>query len=200
MSKYWRSLSDEQQAELDCGLSEPDYENADSWADGKENQQGSVLELSLFTINEERVIQALIYKDPQAQWVLNATEYKSDIYSAMWKIIRECEARNDAISKEIERLNKRKDGFKKYITQAKECLISQFERDGKRKHDTVFYTISLRNNPASVGVVDVSKLDERFIRTKKEPDRVSILKHFKETGEVLDGVEIVQNKQSIVIK
>ena len=201
MSKYWRSLSDEQQAELDCGPREPDYENFDVCGYEQDDNQGySVLELSYFTINEEKVIHALIHKDPNMAWVPNAPEYKSDIYSAMWKIIRECEARNYAISAEIMRLNKRKDGFKQYINKAKECLIEQFERDGKRRYDTAFYTISLRRNPASVGVVDVGKLDDRFIRTKREPDRASILKHFKETGEVIEGVEIEQNKQSIVIK
>lgn len=197
MSKLWRSLSDEQQAELDCGSREPDYENADCGTNDQDSQHDSIFE---FAIKEQQVIQALILKDPNMAWILNAPEYKSYIYSTMWKTIRENEIRTKAIEAEIERLKQRKDCCKKYIDQAKECLISQFAKDGKRRHETALYAILLRNNPASVGVVDVSKLDKRFIRTKQEPDRASILKHFQETGEVLDGVEIVQDKKTVVIK
>ena len=196
MSKLWRSLSDEQQAAMDDNHHEPDYENA-----GEQASEAVVIgDLWVFTIKEEQVIQALIHKEPQAMWVIDVEEYKDAIYSTMWKIIRESEIRTNAIDVEIDRLKQRKDACKKYIEQAKECLMMQFAKDGKRKHETAIYSISLRNKPASVGVVDVSKLEPRFIRTKQEPDRVAILKHFKETGEVVSGVEISTNQQTIVIK
>lgn len=198
MSKLWRSLSDEQQAEMDAYQPEPVYDAEQTeQTEHAEQEHGG---LWVYTDAEDLVIKALFYNDFDALQKTNNPEYKDAIYSALWKMVRENEIRENAIKEEIGRLQQMRDVSKNRIDKAKDLLKSQFEKDGKRKHVTALYSISLRNKPASVGTIDMSKLDERFIRTKQEPDRVSILNHFKETGEVVAGVEININQQSVVIK
>lgn len=196
MSRLWRSLSDEQQAEMDAYQPEPVYD-AEREREQTEPEHGG---LWVYTDAEDLVIKALFYNDFDALQKITNPEYKDSIYSALWKIVRENEIRINAIKAEIERLQQMRDVSKNRIDKAKDLVKSQFEKDGKRRHDTTLYSISLRNKPASISTIDMSKLDERFIRTKQEPDRVSILNHFKETGEVLSGVEININQQSVVIK
>ena len=196
MSRLWRSLSDEQQAEMDAYQPEPVYD-AEREREQTEPEHGG---LWVYTDAEDLVIKALFYNDFDALQKTNNAEYKDAIYSALWKMVRENEIRCTAIKSEIERLQQMRDASKNRIEKAKDLLKSQFEKDGKRKHETALYSISLRNKPASIGTIDMSSLDERFIRTKREPDRVSILNHFKETGEVVEGVEININQQSVVIK
>ena len=197
MSKLWRSLTDEQQAEMDAYQPEPAYDAEQAEMDAYQPEHCG---LWVYTDAEDLVIKALFYNDFDALQKTNKPEYKDTIYSALWKIVRENEMRENAIKAEIGRLQQMRDASKNRIDKAKDLLKSQFEKDGKRKHDTALYSISLRNKPASIGTIDMSKLDERFIRTKQEPDRVSILNHFKETGEMLAGVEININQQSVVIK
>ena len=197
MSKLWRSLTDEQQAEMDAYQPEPAYDAEQAEMDAYQPEHCG---LWVYTDAEDLVIKALFYNDFDALQKTNNPEYKDTIYSALWKIVRENEVRANAIKAEIGRLQQMRDASKNRIDKAKDLLKSQFEKDGKRKHDTALYSISLRNKPASIGTIDMSKLDERFIRTKQEPDRVSILNHFKETGEMLAGVEININQQSVIIK
>lgn len=194
MSRLWRGLSDEQQAEMDAYQPEPVY---DGEREQTEPEHGG---LWVYTDAEDLVIKALFYNDFDALQKTNNPEYKDAIYSALWKMVCENEIRANAIKAEIERLQQMRDASKNRIDKAKDLLKLQFEKDGKRRHDTALFSISLRNKPASIGTIDMSKLDERFIRTKQEPDRVSILNHFKETGEVVAGVEININQQSVVIK
>lgn len=195
MSKLWRSLPDEQQAEIDAYQQEPVYDAEQ--VEQSEYEHGG---LWVYTDAEDLVIKALFYNDFDALQKISNPEYKDAIYSALWKMVRENEIRTNAIKAEIDRLQQMKDACKNRIEKAKDLLKSQFAKDGKRKHDTALYSISLRNKPAAVGTVDMSKLDKRFIRTKQEPDRQSILKHFKDTGEVVSGVEINTDQQTVVIK
>lgn len=190
MSKLWRDLSDEQQASiLDNDMAEPEY-------DAEHEQSG----LWTRTDAEDTVIKALFYNDFQAMQEIQNPKYSDTIYRVLWKVVRENESKADEIKAEIERLRQMKDACINRVETAKEFLKTRLIEDGKRKHDTALFSISLRIKPASVGTIDMSKLDERFIRTKQEPDRVSILNHFKETGEVVAGVVINIDQQSVVIK
>lgn len=195
MSRLWRSLSDEQQAEMDAYYPEPVYD-----AEQVEQAEPEHGGLWVYTDAEDLVIKALFCDDFDALEKIKNPEYKDAIYSSLWKMVRENEIRANAIKAEIGRLQQMRDVSKNRIDKAKDLLKLQFEKDGKRRHDTALFSISLRNKPASIGTIDMSKLDDRFIRTKQEPDRVSILNHFKETGEVVAGVEIDINQKSVIIK
>lgn len=59
-------------------------------------------------------------------------------------------------------------------------------------------TLSLRDNPPSVKVVDLMELPVQFTRIipeMREPDKKAILAHFKETGEIPTGCEIVRGQR-----
>jgi hypothetical protein len=69
---------------------------------------------------------------------------------------------------------------------------------GIERLETGTHTLSVRTNPPSVNVVDAAAVPSEFQRTKIEitPDKVAILAHHRQTGEVVPGVE-VQRSQSL---
>jgi hypothetical protein len=69
------------------------------------------------------------------------------------------------------------------------------------KGDTISIRIQ-KVNP-SVNIIDENDIPEDFMRTipaKVEPDKINILKHFKETGEIISGVDILTDKKTVVIR
>ena len=95
----------------------------------------------------------------------------------------------------IKIMKKRQDNFRNYVKNEMEYM-------GFNKLETPVGVITLRKNPMSVEVVDESKVPEEFkeIVTSVKINKDAIKKHFKETGELLDGVNIITNKTNIVIK
>jgi len=98
-------------------------------------------------------------------------------------------SRRQAITKKVDWL---KDYLKQEMTVAK---IDQVK-------GTVV-TVSLKNNPPSVNILDQDDIPEEYRRVIPEtwqPDKRSILDHFKDTGEIINGTEIITDKKSLVIK
>jgi len=64
-------------------------------------------------------------------------------------------------------------------------------------------TISLRKNPVSVNILNAEAIPEIYrvvIPESWQPDKKAILTQFKNTGEIVDGVEIVNDKKHLEIK
>ena len=76
------------------------------------------------------------------------------------------------------------------------------ERLGITKMDTELGTLSIAKNPLSVEIENEDEIPTEFkqeIVTIKI-DKTAIKNHFKETGEVVSGVQIVDDKTSLRIK
>lgn len=90
---------------------------------------------------------------------------------------------------------RRVEKFKEYV---KECM----ERCGITKIETSLGSLSLAKNPMSVEIESENEIPEQFkqqvVTTKI--DKTAIKKHFKETGEIIPGAKIVDNKISLRIK
>lgn len=85
--------------------------------------------------------------------------------------------------------------FKEYV---KECM----ERNGITKIETELGTLSIAKSPATVEVIDQEQVPDEFLRIKTsiEVDKTAIKKNFKETGEVPDGIRIINNNTRLDIK
>lgn len=99
------------------------------------------------------------------------------------------------ISEQRKALENKLDKFKEYV---KKCM----EQGGFTKVDTGLGTLTIAKNPMSVEVENEDEVPDEFklqvITTKI--DKTSIKNHFKETGEILPGIKIVDNKTSLRIK
>ena len=99
------------------------------------------------------------------------------------------------ISEQRKALENKLDKFKEYV---KNCM----EQGGFTKVDTGLGTLSITKNPMSVEIENESEVPTEFkqeIVTVKV-DKTAIKNHFKETGEVLPGIKIVDDKTSLRIK
>lgn len=92
-------------------------------------------------------------------------------------------------------LENKLDRFKDYV---KECM----ERADITKIETPIGTISIIKNPTSIEVVDQEQVPNEFLRVKTsiEVDKAKIKKNLKETGEVPDGIKIVNDNYRLDIK
>lgn len=64
------------------------------------------------------------------------------------------------------------------------------------------YAAKIAKNPPSVDVVNADEISNEFVKVEQVSsiDKKAILQHFKATGEIVAGVEIVTDKQRLSIK
>lgn len=90
---------------------------------------------------------------------------------------------------------KRLEKFKEYV---KDCM----EQNGIMKVETSIGSMTIAKNPISVEIENEDEIPSEFkqeiITTKI--DKMAIKNHFKETGEIVNGVNILTNNTSLRIK
>ena len=99
------------------------------------------------------------------------------------------------ISEQRKALENKIENFKSYV---KECM----ESNGFQKIDTGLGSLTIAKNPMSVEIENENEIPSEFkqeIVTTKI-DKNAIKKHIKETGEIIPGVIIVDDKTSLRIK
>lgn len=106
------------------------------------------------------------------------------------------------IDKEIQRLQEYKksiqskqERFRKYV---KECMENNNIVDVK----TSLGEIKIANSPISVTITDEEKIPKKYKKTctTEKVDKKQMIKDFKETGEIIDGVQFNTNEKHIKIK
>lgn len=99
------------------------------------------------------------------------------------------------ISEQRKALENKIENFKSYV---KECM----ESNGFQKIDTGLGSLTIAKNPMSVEIENEDEIPSEFkqkIVTTKI-DKNAIKKYIKETGEIIPGVIIVDDKTSLRIK
>lgn len=116
--------------------------------------------------------------------------------------IRNSELLIEAMKAEEKRIaDLRKSGEAK-IEKFKQYVKENMERLGADKIPTELGTLSIAKNPMSVEIENEEEIPEKFkqqVITIKV-DKTAIKNHFKATGEVIPGVQIVDDKTSLRIK
>lgn len=108
----------------------------------------------------------------------------------------------DAIDIQIKRLQEFKKLKQNNLDRFKEYVKDNMERLGITKMDTELGILSIAKNPMSVEIVNEDEIPKEFkqeIVTEKI-DKTAIKKHFKETGEMIPGANIIDDKTSLRIK
>lgn len=107
------------------------------------------------------------------------------------------------IQTEEERLAKRKGVIGRQLDYLKSYLHQEMLATNNETIKGTLLTISFRKNPASVSIVDQEAIPEEFrykIPETWQPDKKHILDHFKTTGEIIDGVDIICDKKTLTIR
>lgn len=107
-----------------------------------------------------------------------------------------------AIDTQIKRLQELKKLKQNKLDKFKQYVKDNMERLGITKMDTELGTLSIAKNPMSVEIESEAEIPEQFkqqVITIKI-DKTAIKNHFKETGEIIPGTKIIDDKTSLRIK
>ena len=108
----------------------------------------------------------------------------------------------NAMKEEEKRIAENRKSLESKLDKFKQYVKENMERLGITKMETELGTLSIAKNPLSVEIENEDEIPAEFkqeIVTIKI-DKTAIKNHFKETGEVAAGVQIVDDKTSLRIK
>ncbi len=119
------------------------------------------------------------------------------------KVILTLKAEVKAVKSEIDRLAARQKSLEHKAEWLESYLLDNMIDAKQNKVEGDVLSISIRPNPPSVKIINLAEIPNSFcihIPEGWQPDKKLIADHFKRTGEVVAGVEIVTDKKSVVIK
>lgn len=87
--------------------------------------------------------------------------------------------------------------FDNKATWLRQYVLQHMQALGIERIDTGRFTLAVKQNPPRVEVLEPMMIPSEFNRTKitVEPDKPQILRHYKESGEIVPGVEITRTKR-----
>jgi uncharacterized protein (DUF3084 family) len=111
-------------------------------------------------------------------------------------LIKNLSAEQNALNDEANRLNAKSKAIDNRIEQIKSYLQSEMIRTEQNSIRAGIFKIRLQNSPQSLIVRDVELIPNEWKQEIHEwkIDRLGILRHLRETGEIVGGVDVKQNK------
>ena len=165
--------------------------------------------VKLYELSERyRVIASMLETEYETKESIKTTldniqEDFEDKVENIGKFVLELKGTAEAIKVEEERLSKRQQAIVNNSEWLKNYLLAEMlaTKILKVKRDVI--TVSVVDNPPSVEIADVDLLPENFQRIipeTREADKKLIIDHFKQTGEIIAGVSIVNDRKHLVIR
>lgn len=127
-------------------------------------------------------------------------EYKAGQIARM---ILNYESDIDQLKVEEDRLFSKRKTLNNTVDSLRKYLLGNMKELGIKTVNYEAVRVLVQDNPYSVGETSIKDLPAEFVRTipeSKEPDKKAILEHFKQTGEIPDGVAEISRSQRLVIK
>jgi len=116
------------------------------------------------------------------------------------KFVLSLQADAEVIKSEEQRLKARKTALLNRARWLKDYMFNEMTATRTFKIKREVLTVSIQQSQPSVNVVNLQAIPEDYTRTTIEANKFLILKHFKDTGEVLDGIEVITDKRHLVIR
>lgn len=126
-----------------------------------------------------------------------------DKVESIGKMILSLSANIEAILVEEERLAKRRHAMQNLIEWLKGYLLAEMTQVNIDKVKRELVTVSVGTNPPSVEVVQLDEIPQEYRRVIPEtwqPDKKAILEHFKSTGDIVWGCDVITNKKHITVR
>jgi hypothetical protein len=111
-------------------------------------------------------------------------------------LIRNLEAERGAVSDEANRLQNKAKALETRVEQIKAYLQSEMLRTGQDSIKAGIFKIRLQNSPQSLIIRNMDAIPNEWkqIITETKIDKAGILRHLRETGELISGVDITQGR------
>lgn len=118
------------------------------------------------------------------------------------RLIRNKETKVDMIDLEIKRLQAMKKVEENKIKSIKEYTKECMQIIDVKKIETNLGNITLRKSPVSLRIMNDENIPNQFIEVIQETkiDKKAIIQHFKETGEMFEGIDYLTENKSLMIK
>ena len=117
---------------------------------------------------------------------------KAEIYA---RIIKSKEAEAEAYRAEEKRLAQDRHAAERTVEVLKDRLLETMQTLDVDTIQTGIGKWRIQNNPWSAEITDESKVPEEYlIPQPPKVDRTALIKHFKETGEIVEGVSFTQKQ------
>lgn len=119
------------------------------------------------------------------------------------KMVLNYESDMAQLKAEEDRLAARRKVISNRVDHLKKYLLGCMKELGIKTVNYETVRVMIQDNPYSVGEISMPDLPSEFVRIipeSKEPDKKKILEHFKQTGEIPDGVSEISRSQRLVIK
>lgn len=116
--------------------------------------------------------------------------------------IRNTELLIEAMKSEEKRISDTRKKGEAKLDKFKQYVKENMEKLGLDKIPTELGSLSIAKNPMSVEVEDENEIPKEFKNEKItiSIDKIAIKNHFKETGEIVPGTRIIDDKTSLRIK
>lgn len=113
------------------------------------------------------------------------------------------DAHINGLKAEITELQQRKKKAENRATYLKEAITNNMKKLNLKKIETPIGNMVVPNRvDISVDVVDIDKVPKEFKKEELQVsvDKAAVKKYFKETGEILDGINIIQTQGKVQFK
>lgn len=116
--------------------------------------------------------------------------------------IRNMELTVEAMKSEEKRISEQRKMIENRISKFKEYVKDCMEQNGIMKVETGIGSMTIAKNPISVEIENEDEIPSEFKQevVSIKIDKTAIKNHFKETGEIVNGVNILTSKTSLRIK
>lgn len=130
--------------------------------------------------------------------IMDLVRYKSE---NIIKLTKNIETRIKSVKEEEKRLEEYRKSEEKRLNRLKTYVVDCLQTADLKKIDTSLGRISLRKSPASVQLIDETKIPSAYITTEviHKIDKAQIKKELQD-GVNIEGVALVQNKYNLAIK
>ncbi len=130
-------------------------------------------------------------------------EQFNDKVENIGKMVLSLKADAETLKLEEQRLSKRRHTIEAKSEWLETYLKNELTNTGVDNVKGTLVTVSLRKNPASVNILNAEAIPKNYrtvIPESWQPDKKAILTQFKNTGEIVDGCEIINDKKHLEIK
>lgn len=133
----------------------------------------------------------------------NIKEQIGDKVESIAKIVLSFKNSIEVIAIEEERLAKRKQAMVNNMEWLKNYLLAEMVSTNTLKVKRDLLTVAVADNPPSIEIIDLDMIPatyRRMIPETWQPDKKTMIEHFKDTGEIISGTIVVTNKKHITIR
>lgn len=111
------------------------------------------------------------------------------------RIIKDKEAEADGFKKEADRLTAKRQAAENVAKRLKQAMLDAMKLAGKVELPTSIGKWKVQSNPLSCEVLDINQVPQEWhIKCDDKIDKAGLIKHYKMTGELVDGCEFKQTE------